>query len=279
LKNPPDFITAPEPGRSPVEIREHYELEKTLAARLRDSTRDERRTLYPLLYDELFDRVTSHPMLASPGASVAAQLKLIDRYLHRDTVFLEIGAGDCRLSLAVADQVRHVYALEVSQTIASRVQPHQNLEVLITEGINIPIPSDSVTLAYSNQVLEHLHPDDVSEHFWNINDALTPGGRYVCLTPNRLVGPHDVSKYFDETPTGFHLREYTVGEVASLMRTTGFRKVEAWTTRKGLSGRVPWPIVRAVEATLNRLPRSKRQRIGRALPARVVVGSYVVAIK
>jgi predicted SAM-dependent methyltransferase len=51
--------------------------------------------------------------------------------------------------------------------------------------------------------MEHLHPDDAFEQLKQIYTALTPGGLYICTTPNRLTGPHDVSKYFDETAAGF----------------------------------------------------------------------------
>jgi SAM-dependent methyltransferase len=230
------------------------------------------------VYDELYERIKSHPLLA-PTAETTNQIKLIERYLDPNTAFLEIGAGDCGLSLVVADRVRQVYALEVSEEIASRVNPSPNLEVLITDGIEIPVPPGSVTLAYSNQVLEHLHPDDADEHFRSVYAALAPGGRYVCLTPNRLMGPCDVSKYFDEIPTGLHLREYTVGEVAKLMWATGFRIVEVWTTRKALSFRVPRACVWAVESALDRLPRPGVRRIGGTLPLRVILWSYVVAVK
>jgi SAM-dependent methyltransferase len=279
-RRPPGFAIPPEPGdpRSPAEIREHYEVEKELAARLRNSTREQRRELYPSVYDELYERIESHPLLAQT-AETANPINLLERYLDPNTAFLEIGAGDCGLSLLVAARVRRVYALEVSEEIASRVSPRQNLEVLITDGIEIPVPQGSVTLAYSNQVLEHLHPDDADEHFRSVYAALAPGGRYVCLTPNRLMGPTDVSKYFDQTPTGFHLREYTVGEVTEMMRATGFRKVEAWTTRKGLSFRMPRVCVSAVESALDRLPRAAVRRIGATLPLRVVLGCYVVAVK
>ncbi len=48
----------------PVEqIREHYEIEKELADRLRLSSRAERRQMYGRVYDELFRRVPHHSQL------------------------------------------------------------------------------------------------------------------------------------------------------------------------------------------------------------------------
>lgn len=61
--------------------------------------------------------------------------------------------------------------------------------------------------------MEHLHPDDAYEQLQEIYNALIPGGIYICITPNRLSGPHDVSQYFDSIATGFHPKEYTTVEM------------------------------------------------------------------
>jgi SAM-dependent methyltransferase len=268
-------------GRSAAEIRAHYEVERELADRLRSATRSERRTLYSALYDELFQRVGSHPQLQrTDGISERApQLRLIERYLETDSVFLEIGAGDCSLALAVADRVQRVYAIEVSAEITAKVPRRENLDVIMTDGLSIPVRPASVTLAYSNQVLEHLHPDDAFDHVRQVYTALAPGGRYICVTPNRLTGPHDISKYFDTNATGFHLREYTATELACVLRSAGFECAEAWTTRKGISLRIPWPAVSLTECVIERLPHKKRRRVGNTLPLRVFLQCYVVGLK
>jgi predicted SAM-dependent methyltransferase len=38
------------------------------------------------------------------------------------------------------------------------------------------VRAESVDLAYSNQLMEHLHPDDASEQLANVYRALKPGG-------------------------------------------------------------------------------------------------------
>jgi SAM-dependent methyltransferase len=273
------FITVPDASdtRSAEEIRRHYLLEKKLAARLRDSTQEERRTLYSSLYDELSHSIVLHPHFTDPDTGdVDVELRQLERYLDPETVFLEIGAGNCSLSRVVAERVRHVWALEVSAAIAAGVPPRENLDVILSDGIDIPIAPQSATFAYSNQLLEHLHPDDVDHHFRCVLAALAPKGRYMCLTPNRLMGPADVSRYFDEEPTGFHLREYTTTEVAALMKNAGFSTVAAWTTRKGRSLRLPWWLVGGVEKLLERMSAPARRRLGATLPLRVILGAYAV---
>src|SRR4051812_21374747 len=87
-------------------VRHHYEVEKALAARLMGSTREERRALYPLLYDAMYRAVPDHPMLTrkrSDGErarTVAIQMAFLSRFLAADSTFVEIGAGDCSLSYA-----------------------------------------------------------------------------------------------------------------------------------------------------------------------------------
>src|SRR5581483_7134702 len=56
---------------------------------------------------------------------------------------------------------------------------------------------------------------------------------YICVTPNRLSGPHDVSRNFDTVATGFHLKDYTIGELAALFQQVGFRRVNAFVSMRG----------------------------------------------
>ncbi|MEO6915812.1 MAG: hypothetical protein ABI151_09330 [Chitinophagaceae bacterium] len=45
-------------------------------------------------------------------------------------------------------------------------------------------------------------------------------------TPNRDDVPHDMWTFFDKKGIGFRLKEYTIGELTSLMKTAGFRKIK-----------------------------------------------------
>jgi hypothetical protein len=82
----------------------------------------------------------------------------------------------------------------------------------------------------------------------------------VCITPNRIAGPHDISKYFDRIATGFHLKEYTVGELAALMREAGFSRVAAIVGARGRFVRVPAAWMSALEGLLMLLPEGLRRR-------------------
>ncbi len=258
-------------GRSPERLRHHYEVERELSDRLRNATREQRARLYAETYDELFRRVADHPQLiekADPSvraAWVRSEVALLRRYLPPGSAFLEVGAGDCALSLAMAAHAARVYAIDVSAEIARTDQAPANFELVLSDGRDIPVPAGSVGLAYSNQLMEHLHHDDAAEQLRNILAALAPGGAYVCMTPNRLSGPHDISGLFDDVPRGFHLREYTTGELRTLFMDVGFSRVRAFARMKTWGAQLPARPVIATEHVLERLPARWRRR-GAGLP-------------
>ena len=255
--------------RSPDRIRAHYEIERELADRLRYASAVERLGLYGSLYDTLFASVPDHPLLtdapdeARRRAEVEAQLRFLTRFMVPDSVFLEVGAGDCALAREVARTARVVYAVDVSESITSDGRESGEIEVILSDGVSIDVPQGTVDLVYSNQLMEHLHPEDALAQLANIRRALAPGGRYVCVTPNRLNGPHDVSKYFDAVATGFHLKEYTVTELAKVMRQAGFSRVSTYVHVRGMTMRLPLAMVVAVEEALERVPTRARARSSR----------------
>jgi SAM-dependent methyltransferase len=265
--------------------RRHYELEKRLANRLRTASRDERKGLYSVVYDELYSSLPEHPGNlqkndpARTAASVRAALRFVGPYLRPATTFLEIGAGDAALSIAVAERAAKVYAIEVTAEKAGGKRLPDNLDFVITDGFAIPVPDQSIDLAFSDQVMEHLHPDDAEEQLTNIYHALKPGAPYICLTPNFLSGPHDVSAYFDEFPTGFHLKEYTITELADLLRQVGFRKIGVLLPLKVRTASIPAGIFRPFEFALGKLPHRLRRAIGTRPPARQLLGLRVIGYR
>lgn len=278
------------PGTSPLRdvpapVREHYLIERELAARLREASRGERRTLYTELYNELYRRFPSHPQLVNKvtpetkARRVSSQMALLGRFLRKDKTFMEIGAGDCSLSFHVAQRVKFVYAVDVSDEITrTAVTPH-NFRLRISDGSSIPLLPNSVDVAYSNQLMEHLHPDDALEQLQNVRNALAPGGVYICITPSRLTGPHDVSKHFDDEATGFHLKEYTTTELARMFKRVGFRKVRAAIGGRDTYIWIPAWLLAPIESVLIALPPQTRRRAARSAAFRWLLGVRLLGRK
>lgn len=272
-------------NRTIEQITEHYNIEKDLANSLRFSKKEERQTLYADLYDKLFQQVPHHPQVTrkidsqASAVELTQKLRLLSNYLYPNATFLEIGPGDCHLAFAVAKKVKKVYAVDVSQEIAKNSSPPDNFELIISDGCDIPLPENSIDIAYSNQLMEHLHPDDALEQLRNIYKTLTPQGVYICITPNKLSGPHDISKYFDEVATGFHLREYTNTELKNIFSLVGFSQVTSYIGGKGVYVKFPFLIIYFLEKILGILPSFLRRKVTQTLLVKALLGVIIVGRK
>ena len=275
----------PNETRTPEQLWAHYLVEKDLAMRLRSATKAERGKLYSSAYEELFRRVADHPQLTNKVSSaqrarqISPRMDLLKPWLTPQTTFLEVGAGDCALSLALAEKVAHVYALDVSAAITQTATRPENFTLVLSDGTSIPVPDGHITVAFSNQLMEHLHPDDALDQLANIYRALAPGGVYICLTPNRLTGPHDISRYFDPVATGFHLKEYTCTELIAMFRQVGFRTVDQCVRRGSTYVRVPGPLARCAEWTIERLPPGLQRRAATTRLVRGLLDIRLIARK
>ncbi len=274
-------------NRTDDEIREHYEIEKDLAYKLKKSTKHERKSqnLYTAVYDELFRRVPHHQQLtkkksqADTARAISWQLGLLRRFINKDTTVLEVGPGDCSLSFKLSEMVGKVFAVDVSNIITNNLSVPSKFELIISDGSSISLPDESIDMAYSNQLMEHIHPDDAKEQLQDIFRVLKPSGCYVCITPNKVNGPWDISYYYDEVAKGFHLKEYTMSELISLFEAVGFRKYKAYVGARGKYIRFPnYPIV-WLEKFLSHLPAGVKIMIGRSIIFRIVLGIKLVGIK
>jgi SAM-dependent methyltransferase len=278
-------IPSSEP-RTREQLQEHYEIEKELADRLRSAPRNSRLELYGSVYNELFRRVPLHPQLtkkADPGTfgwSIDRQVRIVSRFLKPTGTFLEVGAGDCALSVAVSQRVRQAYAVDVSDEIMRGVDLPPNVELRISNGIDMPVPENSIDVAYSNQVMEHLHPDDAFDQLRSIYRTLSADGVYVCITPNRMSGPHDISKHFeDEIALGFHLKEYTFAELRHVFKRVGFSKVTACVGGRGRYFFIPPFPVEVMEKALGKLTPARRRTIANRFLVSGVLGVRIIGRK
>ncbi|MBV8634375.1 MAG: class I SAM-dependent methyltransferase [Burkholderiaceae bacterium] len=257
-------------------IYAHYELERRLAERLRLSQPAERSAVYSEVYAELFRSLPDHPQHTAARTEeqqVGVELNYIRPLLSRDAVMLEIGCGDARLSFSVAPMVKLAYGLDVTDAVIKCELAPANFQFIKTGGINIDLPDNTVDIAYSNQLMEHLHPDDAENQLKEVARILKPGGEYWCRTPNRVTGPHDISCYFDRVATGFHLREYDYGSIHALFLRAGFRSLRFYVIRGERKIRLPYWLARTAEWALQRSARLARVRQLRRLMDLNVVGT------
>lgn len=223
----------------------HYRLERELADRIRRAPPAERAAVTLAAYDELFRRVTWHPghlESARGRAADIASYAAVDRFLGEGGDLLDIGCGRAAHVRRMAPRQRRCVGVDVSPEILAQEAPlPPNVELVVADAADLaPLPDAAFDVACSTQLIEHLHPEDAPRHLRAVARVLRPGGRYVFETPSRLSGPHDVSKHFDRVATGFHLREYTYGELLPLLRAAGFRAARTPLFRDRFYRLAPW---------------------------------------
>lgn len=287
------------PDEAPVTeemILGHWELEKRLTRELMASRPEERWEVFDRCYSELYgtldwlSRLTQTDDEAGSTWRNQVWASLIGRPPQR---IYEVGSGKARLITWLAGQGYTCRATEVTRERGQvYAQTDPNLSWGTSDGIHLDRFEEpgSYEVIISDNVIEHLHPDDVVEHFRGALKLLAPGGRYIFCTPHKCAGPSDISSVFGRgRPEGMHLREYTAGELAETCRRAGFCKAQAALVLPSRLGRVLkpktrtgyLPYLRMLESLLLLLPESEiRRKAARSLkPALFPSSIFMVAYK
>jgi SAM-dependent methyltransferase len=267
--------------RADERLRAHYDLETELAARLMRAPRAHRAEVYGQVYGELFANLADHPQHTKrQGASdrLDTEFRRVAAFLDPRLTFLEIGCGDGALSIRAAGHAGESLGMDVTDALIPKTLPG-NFHFVRTDGVTIPLDDGAVGFAYSNQLMEHLHPDDAAGQLKEIARVLAPGGVYYCATPSRVSGPHDISRYFDYEARGLHLKEYDYGELRRLFRAAGFRKVQILLGSGARARRAPYIAVRAFERLVLALPKGLRARVAGNPYVSGVLGIQILGTK
>ena len=103
------------------------------------------------------------------------------------TVFLQLGAGDCRLARLAASYVERVYAVDPIGNLAGGALPPGNLRLLRGADLGVAVPEGSVHPVFAERSL-------VTPPLERIHRLLAPGG--VFLSTDRDLRPRLVAAGF-----------------------------------------------------------------------------------
>ena len=206
---------------------------------------------------------TPAPASYSLPKTNAKVLALLESHLARARQVLDIGAGEGYLARRVHDLIKsHGYAAELR---ACDLFP-ENFRVpevpcyAIDLHGGLPLADQSVDLAYSVEVLEHL--EDQFFFLREVHRVLRPGGRFVLTTPNvlsltsrvrtllagfpELFGPLPIHGD-DPQHVGGHIHPVSVYYISYMAEKAGFRVIGISTDRVKSSSAallVLWPLVK-----------------------------------
>lgn len=209
------------------QLKIHYELEKKLAQKIINSDENSRSEVTREAYDELYQKITWHPGIgiSKEERYIRAQ-KNFNKYipfLPKSGKVLELGCGSGELCEVFYNNGYKVVGMDVS---AVKKQMQSNIKILQGDLRNIDkMFNGNFDVIISCQVIEHLHPDDVPKIFSKVFKLLNNGGIFAFDTPSSVGFPRDISKFFDKTPKGFHLREWKHQELYDELKKVGFKEI------------------------------------------------------
>jgi SAM-dependent methyltransferase len=213
-------------------------------------------------YDDLHRAMRGRP---GREALYTASLTRVDHAflvaLGPATRILDVGAGNGRFALAASAEHR-VVAVEISTEAIAAIRAlsggRARIAACQSSALRLPFRSSSFDVVVSQDLVEHLHPDHLSQHLAEVYRVLAAGGRYLLHTPSALFGP---------TSFGLHLREYRLREIRQAARSAGFRP--RWIclnlARLGLMGMAPswlWPLILAWETAWEAVGKVGLRRLG-----------------
>lgn len=225
------------PSNAPITeemIFKHWELEKKLTNTLKNTTAENRFETFVRCYGQFYHELDW--LNKYGGGSISDKVRECFCSVWLNVIgpppaeIYEVGSGKGELISFLADKGFICKGSEITQ---ERTVPHShqaNLTWGRTDGVHIADfeEKDSYDIVISNQVIEHLHPDDFQMHLQQIYRILKKNGRYLFTTPNVCLSPTDISILFGcKQAQGMHLKEYSYCEIRDQLFRAGYKKVSA----------------------------------------------------
>jgi SAM-dependent methyltransferase len=145
---------------------------------------------------------------------------------------LDIGCGGGDFLLSCHRNIRHGALLGLDVFVKDTTITDRDLGFRRSDVVRFNV-TDPFDIAITDNVYEHIAPQDIGVHLDSIYRALKPGGRVIILTPHRAFGPWDVTRIVDNSNTGWipargtHINETTYGELSAALHASGFENLKA----------------------------------------------------
>lgn len=220
-----------------------HRLEFEYAKRLREASSCERALLYKEGYSivskMVMENMSDAPECRTAGTSIGYLQRVIS-FLNPSDNVLELGCGRGYTCLMLASNVKWITGMDVSVPALDEAKSilyensikNATLMRLAEDGMFAnQLKPNFFDKAISIDVIEHLHPEDARLHLKQVYQVLKPGGAYIIKTPNRIDGPHDITRIIypnEKKALGFHLNEMSHLELKNELSKVGFKKFRSF---------------------------------------------------
>jgi SAM-dependent methyltransferase len=215
-------------------ILQHWELEKTYTRQLLSSTPQNRWEIFERCYTGLYESLPwlNTLVLQTEKANRTEDFEDWKALLGQPPQRIyEVGSGKGEMINYLSQCGFQCVGTDVTHERGHKHVPdNRNLSWEITDGVHLDkfTSNKSYDIVLSDQVIEHLHPDDIIIHFQSVFEVLKDDGKYIFRTPHVHQGPSDISEVFGcNRSMGMHLKEYTFTEINKSLHLAGFKNIGA----------------------------------------------------
>src|SRR5262249_37205221 len=126
----------------------------------------------------------------------------------RGRSILDVGCGAGEFLRSCAHLAEPTRLVGIDVFVQPTEFPQYNLSFVRGDVVQFDL-SEKVDVAVSDNLYEHIAPQDIATHLGSIRRALRTGGTLILFTPNRLFGPWDVTRIIDDSYSGRTLAQGT----------------------------------------------------------------------
>lgn len=145
------------------------------------------------------------------------------RLLVEEKIVLDVGSGVGYGSRILAEKASSVLAVDVAEEAVrytGQKYAAENIETVVGDGQGLPLASDSVDVAVSFELIEHLQGQQA--HLQEVSRVLKPDGLTVISTPNRIFYSQESNQ-----ANPFHTHEFDFQEFLDFLKSV-FSSVEIY---------------------------------------------------
>ena len=215
-------------GIPPENLIEAFHIEKNFhEAILNEGSSEKRKAMYSAVYNAV------HEIYGNNTTSIQSEVNPKDKTVRkfakelRNKSILDVGCGEGHFLASVAKHLPHKKLVGIDVSTPHLAKCHPNIDFKLNDIINFSL-DHQFDVVFSDNVIEHIAPSDLSMHLASVRSALKPDGTFILIMPNQLFGPWDVTRILDFTNTGkirsqgTHLNESTYSKMLPILEDNGF---------------------------------------------------------
>jgi SAM-dependent methyltransferase len=193
-----------------------------------------REILYKEFYNKLliFYKRTSHQDSSFEKNPYVKdkQICLFEKEIKNKSI-IDFGCGEGLFLKNIQEKIPCKKLVGVDVFIPESLRKNRKIKFISSSIITFH-SNEKFDIAFSDNVLEHISTLDYSTHFQSVFKSLKPGGKFIIIMPNKLFGPSDITRIFDNSSSGKllakggHLNESTYTEMNYFLSKAGFNNFQ-----------------------------------------------------